>query len=62
VIGGFSDEDIRTYLTYYADEDERESFRPGFEGEFPVSLPRPYDRDRFLPTRENQIASAMRIM
>jgi hypothetical protein len=54
IIGGFSEEDIRTYLTYYADEEERESFRADFEGEFPQSLPHPYDRDRLLPTHEER--------
>jgi hypothetical protein len=55
IIGGCSEEDIRVYLTYYADEEERQSFRDGFEGEFPPALPRPYDRDRFLPTHEERI-------
>jgi hypothetical protein len=54
IIGGFSNDDIRIYLTYYANEEERESFREGFEGDFPKSLPPPYDRDRLLPTQEER--------
>jgi len=54
IIGGFSNDDIRIYLTYYANEEERESFREGFEGDFPESLPPPYDRDRLLPTQEER--------
>ena len=54
IIGGFSNDDIRIYLTYYANEEERESFREGFEGDFPKSLPRPNDRDRLLPTQEER--------
>jgi hypothetical protein len=54
IIGGFSDDDIRIYLTYYANEEQRERFREGFEGDFPKSLPPPYDRDRLLPTQEER--------
>ncbi|MEO8036163.1 MAG: hypothetical protein ABI837_17135, partial [Acidobacteriota bacterium] len=54
IIGGFSEDDIRIYLTYYADEEERESFRADYTGEFPPALPHPYDRDRLLPTQEER--------
>jgi hypothetical protein len=53
ILGGWSDEDIRLWLTYYADEEDRRDWA----GQFPDrSLPPrenlPYDRDRHLPKRE----------
>ena len=54
IIGGFSEEDVRVYLTYYADEGERDSFRENFVGAFPKARTRPYDRDRLLPTQEKR--------
>ncbi|MGA7614316.1 MAG: hypothetical protein WBX15_03975 [Thermoanaerobaculia bacterium] len=47
-IGGCSEEDIEIYLRYYADEDERESFREDDRPLPPKETP-PYDRDRLLP-------------
>lgn len=55
-IGGCSNEDNIIYLRYYADEDERKSFREDFEGEFPAHEEPPYDRDRLLPTFEQTVA------
>ena len=54
IIGGCSSDDLRIYLTYYADEEDREGFREDYEGTFPDMLPRPYDRDRHLPTHEER--------
>jgi hypothetical protein len=44
-----SEEDLRIYLTYYADEEERQIFRRDFRMALPPALPPPYDRDRLLP-------------
>ncbi|HET7710782.1 MAG TPA: hypothetical protein VFL80_02525 [Thermoanaerobaculia bacterium] len=58
IIGGCSEEDIRIYLTYYASEEDRESFRAEWEGEFPAACTPPFDRDRFLPTHETRFRNA----
>jgi hypothetical protein len=48
LLGGWSADDIRTYLTYYADADERrESINNGYD--LPEHLDLPYRRDRLLP-------------
>lgn len=51
VIGGCSQEDIEIYLTYYADDETRTRWAKDWpEDPLPEKKPRPYDRDRFLPT------------
>lgn len=53
ILGGGSDEDIRTYLEYYADEEERREWAAELQdGEPPERRTPPYDRDRFLPKRQ----------
>lgn len=49
VIGGFSEEDIAVYLRYYADDDDRESFRDDYPAGLPPKETPPYDRDQHLP-------------
>ncbi|MDX1584907.1 MAG: hypothetical protein R3338_15020 [Thermoanaerobaculia bacterium] len=58
IIGGCSNEDIETYLTYYADEETREIWTKDFPDDpLPEKKPRPYDRDRFFPTMEMLVMS-----
>ena len=55
IIGSGSDEDIRTFLKYYADENERSDWAKDFPGEeMPSREKQPYDRDRKLPTPKHQ--------
>lgn len=51
-IGGCSEEDIEIYLRYYADDEERESFRTDGDEPLPPKESKPWDRDRFLPQNE----------
>jgi len=54
ILGGCSDEDIKSRLKYYADDDERECWESDFpDDEIPAKEPLPYDRDRHLPSPEN---------
>lgn len=47
---GWSEEDCKVYVRYYADEDKRHDWADLFEGEeMPPREEPPYDRDRFLP-------------
>lgn len=53
IIGSGSEEDLFLFLKYYADEGEREWWKDEYpQDNFPNSAPRPYDRDSFLPKRE----------
>lgn len=50
VVGTSSEEDIQNYLTYYADESERESWQLDFPDMIiPPHTELPFDRDQFLP-------------
>jgi hypothetical protein len=50
-IGGYSEEDLEIHYTYYADDEERARVAAEWPDEpLPERKPRPYDRDRFLPT------------
>lgn len=50
ILGGCSDEDIKTNLKYYADEEERLDWADEYsEEEMPPHEPLPFDRDRHLP-------------
>lgn len=52
VLGSGSEQDIKTYLKYYANEDERREWSHELaEDEIPEPALPPYDRDRFLPKR-----------
>jgi len=52
VVGSGSDEDNRTYLKYYADEETRGDWaRDWPEDEIPAHEDPPFDRDRQLPQR-----------
>ena len=58
-IGGCSNNDIRVYLRYYADEETRAQWREDFpDDEQPPHEDPPYDRDRFLPTHEERLFGA----
>jgi hypothetical protein len=49
-IGSGSEEDLRLYLEFYADESERRQWAQDDPGlELPAPKARPYDRDRHLP-------------
>jgi len=52
ILGGCSDEDLKLWMKYYADDDERLSWEDEFLDEMPPKEPLPYDRDRYLPTPE----------
>jgi hypothetical protein len=54
ILGGCSEDDQKTRLKYYADDDERECWACDFpEDEIPPREPLPYDRDRYLPVPGN---------
>ena len=51
MLGGCTDEDLRVYLTYYADECYRAMWREDFpQDDVPPHVDPPHDRDRHLPT------------
>ena len=57
VIGTGSDEDIATYLRYYASDDDREDWQRQFpEYAMPPRAVPPFDRDRFLPKAHEEVA------
>jgi len=56
LIGGGSEADQRIFLTYYADDEERQRWQTEFGESLPSREPRPFDRDRFLPTMERRLA------
>ena len=49
VLGGWSEDDIEAFLRYYADEDDRKTWREKFGKTLPEHVDPPYERDRFLP-------------
>tara|TARA_B100000902_G_C26926460_1_gene724263 strand:- start:97 stop:690 length:594 start_codon:yes stop_codon:yes gene_type:complete len=52
VLGSGSEQDIKTYLKYYANEDERREWSHELAAdEIPEPALPPHDRDRFLPKR-----------
>jgi hypothetical protein len=56
IIGSGSEEDFFIFLKYYADEKERTQSARDFPQEnFPAHEHRPYDRDRHLPQRQEQV-------
>jgi hypothetical protein len=49
-VGSGSEEDVALFLTYYADEEERQDWAEDWwDGPLPNPKPRPHDRDRHLP-------------
>jgi len=51
LLGGWSEDDIATFMKYYADEDERQRWLADFSDyDMPSHEDPPYDRDRHLPT------------
>lgn len=59
LIGGGSEEDHQIFLTYYADEDERQRWPIEFGATLPSRQTRPFHRDRFLPTMERKVAGLL---
>ncbi len=53
-IGSGSEEENEIYLRFYADEVTREDWRRRFNEVLPRQETPPFDRDRFLPPRENE--------
>lgn len=50
LVGSGSEEDMLTYLRYYADPDDRQRWQPEYPGDkMPPHENPPYDRDRRLP-------------
>jgi hypothetical protein len=50
ILGGWSEEDIRLHLRYYADEDQRREWVKDWpDYELPAHEDPPYDRDSLLP-------------
>jgi hypothetical protein len=50
ILGGWSNDDLRTYLKYYADEEERTRLGPvGDDESIPDHVDPPYHRDHLLP-------------
>lgn len=53
LLGGWSDDDLHTYLKYYADEDDRQRWLADFpDYQLPAHEDLPYDRDQYLPPAE----------
>lgn len=50
--GSGSEEDVRLFLTYYADQRERRHWLDFLPGEMPEHVDPPFDRDRFLPAAD----------
>jgi hypothetical protein len=57
LIGNGTEEANRIYLVYYADEEERQDWAARFGDPLPPRIPRPHDRDRFLPSLERRAFS-----
>ena len=52
LVGSGSEEDSELYLRYYADEEDRNQWAKDWPNDIiPVHETPPYDRDRYLPTR-----------
>jgi hypothetical protein len=49
MLGAWSNEDVQTYLRYYAEEESRRNWVQNFREKIPEHVDPPYDRDRFLP-------------
>jgi hypothetical protein len=49
MLGAWSNEDVQTYLRYYAEEESRRNWEQNFNENIPEHVDPPYDRDRFLP-------------
>jgi len=52
MVGNGTDESARIFLTYYADQEERQDWPARFGDPLPPRRPKPFDRDRFLPSSE----------
>jgi hypothetical protein len=49
MLGSWTNEDVQTYLRYYAEEESRQNWVQNFHEKIPEHVDPPYDRDRFLP-------------
>jgi hypothetical protein len=49
ILGGWSNEDIQTYLRYYADDRERQKLAAEWNQSIPEHVDPPYRRDHLLP-------------
>ena len=56
-IGGYSEEDIEVYLRFYADDDDRESFKADHRGPLPAKETPPFHRDHLLPKFEPSVGA-----
>jgi hypothetical protein len=54
MIGNGTDESERVYLTYYADDEDRAQWLSDFGKPLPPRQPKPYDRDRLMPSLEGR--------
>jgi len=50
ILGGWSNEDMQTYLTYYADEETRQDASENGTVPIPDHVDPPYQRDHLLPS------------
>ena len=58
MVSNGTDESARIFLTYYADEEERQDWLARFGDRLPPRRPKPFDRDRFLPSIEQKAGLA----
>jgi hypothetical protein len=53
ILGGWSEQDVKLYLQYYADEEQRRAWLADWpDDNMPPHEDPPHDRDRLLPARD----------